>query len=111
MKVDGARDQVLADAALAAQQDRRAGGRDAGHRVEDLLHGRAPSDAGVLGSEAAGPARGRADDFSWPRAQEAPGASAQPEGVGRAQERSDVAPGSGKPRPRGASRKSGENAR
>src|SRR5207247_598674 len=72
---------------------------------------RAPSDAGVLGSEAAGPARGRADDFSWPRAQEAPGASAQPEGVGRAQERSDVAPGSGKPRPRGASRKSGENAR
>ncbi len=76
----------------------------------------APSNPRLLGGEPAAPARGRADDFSWPRAQEAPGAAQESsgraqEGSGRAQEGSDVAPGSGKPRPRGASRKSGENAR
>jgi hypothetical protein len=69
---------------------------------------RGASDAQLLG-EPGKPARGRADDFSWPRPQELPNAAQ--EGVGRAQESSDVAPGSGKPRPRGASRKSGEGAR
>jgi hypothetical protein len=69
----------------------------------------APSDARLLGGEPAAPARGRADDFSWPRAQEAP--AVVQEGAGYAQEGSDVAPRSGKPRPRGSSRKSGENAR
>ena len=76
---------------------------------------RAPSDPRRVGEPAA-PARGRADDFSWPRAQQAPGAAQESPGraqesSGRAQGGSDVAPGSGKPRPRGASRKSGENAR
>jgi len=75
---------------------------------------RAPSDPRRVGEPAA-PARGRADDFSWPRAQDTGGAAPEessdlPGGVGRAQS-GDVAPGSGKPRPRGASRKSGENAR
>src|SRR5207237_654568 len=65
---------------------------------------RSPADAGLLGGPAA-PARGRADDFSWPRA-EAPGAAqenpdrAEEKNVGRAQS-GDVVPGSGK-RPRGA---------
>jgi uncharacterized protein len=77
---------------------------------------RAPSDPRLLVGEPAAPARGRADDFSWPRAQQATGAAQESpgraqEGSGRAQGGSDVAPGSGKPRPRGASRKSGENAR
>jgi hypothetical protein len=69
----------------------------------------APADARLLGGGESGkPARGRADDFSWPRAQELPDPTQ--EGVGRA-ESSDIAPGSGKPRPRGATRKSGENPR
>jgi hypothetical protein len=77
---------------------------------------RSPSDARLLGGEPAAPARGRADDFSWPRPQEPPGAAQESpghaqEGVGHAQEGSDIAPESGKPRPRGARRKSGENAR
>jgi uncharacterized protein len=76
---------------------------------------RSSADPQLLGAEPAPPARGRADDFSWPRAQDtggvAPETSGRPEGVGHAQTGSDVAPGSGKPRPRGASRKSGENAR
>src|SRR5438093_9583442 len=33
----------------------------------------APSNPRLLGGEPAAPARGRADDFSWPRAQQAPG--------------------------------------
>ncbi|HEX9323597.1 MAG TPA: GDSL-type esterase/lipase family protein [Xanthobacteraceae bacterium] len=70
---------------------------------------RSSSDARLLGGEPAAPARGRADDFSWPRGQESPGFAQ--ESSSRTQESSDVAPGSGKPRPRGASRKSGENAR
>ncbi|HXN44562.1 MAG TPA: DUF459 domain-containing protein, partial [Xanthobacteraceae bacterium] len=77
---------------------------------------RARSDPRLLVGEPAAPARGRADDFSWPPAQQAPGAAQESPGraqesSGRAQGGSDVAPGSGKPRPRGASRKSGENAR
>jgi uncharacterized protein len=77
---------------------------------------RSSAEPQLLGAEpAAPPARGRADDFSWPRAQDTGGAAPEessdlPGGVGRAQS-GDVAPGSGKPRPRGASRKSGENAR
>jgi len=67
------------------------------------------ADARLLGAESGKPARGRADDFTWPRAEELPDAAQ--EGVGRAQESSDVAPGSGKPRPRGAIRKSGEKPR
>jgi hypothetical protein len=76
---------------------------------------RSSSDARLLGGEPAAPAPGRADDFSWPRAQESPGfaqeSSRPEERAGPAQEGSDVAPGPGKPRPRGASRKAGENAR
>lgn len=75
---------------------------------------RAPSDPRLLGGEPAAPARGRADDFSWPRPQQAPGAAQESPGraqEGFAQEGSDVVPGPGKPKPRGASRKSGENAR
>jgi len=76
---------------------------------------RSSSDARLLGAEPAAPARGRADDFSWPRPEHAPGAAQESpdraqEGVGRAQG-SDVVPGPRKPRPRGASRKAGENAR
>ena len=67
------------------------------------------SDARLLGGEPAAPARGRADDFSWPRAQEAP--AVVQEGPGYAQGDSDVAPRSGKSRPRGSSRKSGEDVR
>jgi hypothetical protein len=86
---------------------------------DTLLGGAKPahssSDARLLGGEPVPPAHGRADDFSWPRPQDAAGASEEssgrpPEGVGRAQG-SDVAPGSGKPRSRGVSRKAGENAR
>jgi hypothetical protein len=69
---------------------------------------RSSPDARFLGGDPAPAAKGRADDFSWPRAQES--AAPEPEGAGHAQS-SDVAPGSGKPKPRGASRKSGENAR
>ena len=75
---------------------------------------RSSSDARLRGGEPAAPAPGRADDFSWPRPQQAPGAAQESSGraqEGFAQEGSDVAPGSGKPRPRGASRKAGENAR
>ena len=67
----------------------------------------AHSDARLRG-ELAAPARGRADDFSWPRAQEAP--AVVQEGAGYAQDVSDVAPKSSKPRPRRSSRKSEENA-
>ncbi len=67
----------------------------------------AHSDARLRGEPAA-PARGRADDFSWPRAQEAP--AVVQEGAGYAQDVSDVAPKSSKPRPRRSSRKSEENA-
>ena len=67
----------------------------------------APSDA-RLGGEPAAPARGRADDFSWPRAQEAP--AVVQEGPGYAQEGSGVVPRSSKPSARDSSRKSGENA-
>ncbi len=66
------------------------------------------SDARLLGGEPAAPARGRADDFSWPRAQEAP--AVVQEGAGYAQDVSDVAPKSSKPRPRRSSRKSEKNA-
>ncbi len=69
----------------------------------------APSDAHLLGGEPPAPARGRADDFSWPRTQEAP--AVVQESPGYAQEGSDVAPSSGKSRPRGSSHKSRENAR
>ncbi len=69
----------------------------------------APSDARLLGGEPAAPARGRADDFSWPHTQETP--AVVPEGPGYAQGGPDVAPRSDKPRPQGSSRKSGENAR
>ncbi len=62
----------------------------------------APSDARLVGEPAA-PARGRADDFSWPHTQETP--AAVPEGPGYAQEGPDVAPRSSKPRSRGSSRK------
>ena len=71
--------------------------------------GRDQPDARVPSGESSKPARGRADDFSWPRAEEGPGFAQ--EDARPARESSDVAPGSGKPRPRGASRKSGENAR
>jgi hypothetical protein len=70
---------------------------------------RSPGDTRLLGGEPAAPARGRADDFSWPRAQET--SEPAPESSGRAQEGSDIAPESGKPKPRGAVRKSGENKR
>jgi hypothetical protein len=74
---------------------------------------RSPADAQLLGAPDA-PARGRADDFSWPRA-EPPGFAQEnspraDENAGRAQSGSDVVAGGGK-RPRGAKRKSGENAR
>src|SRR6266536_2161520 len=68
----------------------------------------APADARLLGGEPAAPARGRADDFSWPRAQEAP--AVVQEGPGYAQEGSGVVPRSGKPSARRSSRKAGENA-
>jgi uncharacterized protein len=68
-----------------------------------------PSEVRLLGGEPAAPTRGRADDFSWPRSQEAPALG--PEGPGYAKDGSDVAPRSGKPEPRGSSRKSRENAR
>jgi len=70
----------------------------------------APSDARLVGSEPPAPARGRADDFSWPRPQEAP--AAVQEGPGYAQGGSDVVtPRPSKPKPRGSNRKSGENVR
>jgi uncharacterized protein len=68
-----------------------------------------PSEVRLLGGEPAAPARGRADDFSWPRSQEAPPLGL--EGPGYARDDSDVAPKSGKPGPRGLSRKSRVNAR
>src|SRR6266496_1990517 len=68
----------------------------------------APADARLLGGEPAAPARGRADDFSWPRAQEAP--AVVQEGPGYAQEGSGGVPRSSKPSARDSSRKSGENA-
>jgi uncharacterized protein len=55
----------------------------------------APSDARLLGGETPAPARGRADDFSWPRVQETP--AVVQEGPGYAQEGSGVVPRSGKP--------------
>jgi uncharacterized protein len=74
-----------------------------------LLGGRSPPpDARLLGGEPPAPAAGRADDFSWPR-QDSP--AAVQEGPGYAKDGSDVAPRSGKPEPRGSSRKSRENAR
>jgi hypothetical protein len=74
-----------------------------------LLGGPGPSDARLLGGEPPAPARGRADDFSWPRSREPP--AAVQEGTGYAQEGSDVTPKPSKPTPRGSSRKSRENAR
>jgi hypothetical protein len=68
-----------------------------------------PSDARLLGGEPPAPARGRSDDFNWPRTQEAP--AVVQEGPGYAQDGFDVAPSTGKPRPRGSSRKSGEHVR
>jgi uncharacterized protein len=68
----------------------------------------APSDARLLGGETPAPARGRADDFSWPPVQETP--AVVQEGPGYAQEGSGVVPRSGKPSARRSSRKAGENA-
>jgi len=60
--------------------------------------GRAASpDSRLLGGEPPRPASGRADDFSWPRTQESPGFQ---DSIGYAQERSDVAPKSVKPKQR-----------
>ena len=69
-------------------------GRDALLGAASTAH----SDARLRGEPAA-PARGRADDFSWPRAQEAP--AVVQEGTGYAQEGSGVVPRSGKPSARG----------
>jgi hypothetical protein len=75
----------------------------------DALLGAPPSPySRLLGGEPPTPARGRADDFSWPR-QDSP--AAVQEGPGYAKDGSDIAPRSGKPEPRGSSRKSRENAR
>jgi hypothetical protein len=73
-----------------------------------LLGGPGPSDARVLDGEPPAPAPGRADDFSWPRAQEAP--AVVQEGPGYAQEGSGVVPRSGKPSARRSSRKPRESA-
>jgi uncharacterized protein len=71
---------------------------------------RSASERRLLGGEPTKPVRGRADDFSWPRQQEIPGDAGYAQ-EGRGQGSSDVAPGPGKPRPRGVIRKSGDKDR
>ena len=76
--------------------------------------GRSSADSILLGGEPGKPARGRADDFSWPRPQESGGGAEAPgyaqDKAAATSEQSDVKPGPGKPRPRTGKRKSGDNA-
>jgi len=78
-------------------------------RADVLLGATAPSDARLLDGQPQTPAPGRADDFSWPRSEQAP--ALVREGTGYAQDNSDVAPKSGRSAPRASGRKSRENPR
>jgi uncharacterized protein len=86
-------------------------------RDDTLLGGKpvhSSADSKLLGGEPVTPARGRADDFSWPRPESNAGAAQETPGFaqdnsGAAQGGSDAAE-SGKPRPRAAKRKAGEKA-